>query len=1491
MQCKIISIILVSVLAGTFLQYTPEVYALYEYDTLGNVIPTDITLRINSDLLDLSASNISYNPDAVRIMIKGKSMENLDNVHVSHKIRTSDGYIAFATTSSANLPLLQARGFEVVRDVPLEFDQVRDASRLGEILGSEIANKDYGFTGKGVKVAVVDTGTDFSNKDLMHAVARDVNRRPVMLDADGQGIVLTKTKFKANITPQGNLLNSTLPADADPYTGNVYITAKGVFLNLQRGGNGTKFDVYNSIYPLISPLILNATSNKDWKIGESSKDYIRSMSGEYKMGFVLQIQFHLGRAGLIIIPVLLVDSEKEGVYDTVIADMSSSWADYARFELKKTDVEFDYSFTDEKRIKLGSGNEFLTYDADKDGNVDLTAGLVGAHVLDIWGALKKENKAEIDNYIGAVNGTLLKPIDPEGNYFGVMYDFLSHGTGSAASIASRGQEQYDVYKNSTKYRLKGVAPDAEIIPIKALWYGDVVYGWLWASGFEQDEEGNWIYTGRHMADVINNSWGVSKFPVLDYGPGHDVLSILSNLLTIPSAIDEKFPGVLMVNSAGNTGFGYGTLGSPASSSFALTVGATTNNVFVGSDLTRNEPRFGNNTIYYDDVAGFSSRGPSMLGDVKPEVMSVGAYGFVPLPPNTRHIPNSTGAFGLFGGTSMAAPLTAGASALVIEALRSEKIEYNPFLIKSILMSTAEDLGSDPFTQGTGRVDVLSAIEYIKGKNGMFIVYTNNTYPKIAEMLSTTLSNYKIKGFGNYTLAFPEKEFQDAKWHAGFLNAGESSEATFAIINRSDRAFSVEIKPTMLELITQKSINSTTEVRQKDPIMNGNRTGYIPNYINLSEKMKIPEDAELMVIKANFPFESFLNSTEAIYANSLKIASLYFYDWNDKNRDRQVSFDELSMVNRGGAWGTVQEVTVRDPLNRVKHTPLIGVYPVPTLYSYWSGNTKQNSTAMNYTLTVSFYKKSSWDGLSVDTETLELAPRSQYPFTARLTVPEDAMPGIYQGFLTVSSRAHTVNIPVSYVVPIKVQKKDAPLVVSGTARDDLLYDNVSIMGSFDMLSRYNAGDWRYYHFNITDPSVNAISMKISWRNNWTSVNSMVVDPSGKIVASSVPAGVFKVFVGWASNDWLGTTNFSEGGGFYPAANQGTNSTVLYVPVNSTGIYSLLLHTTLFHGETLKEPIMIEAKFTTLLPDTEPPKVLLDFPQYVRGVVEIPVDVEEENLEKVTYSINETEPVSIGAGQTIKLDTTNMIEGFHRLTVVATDTVGHRVYKDITFAVDNTAPDVRIRSPADGTVVSNLLDVSMEVFDSTLKGFSIALPNGTRVENNTAFTIDTSSLADGDYSILVHAEDGAGNVVERNISFRVDKTAPVVAISNPREGASVSGGVNVRYDVKDENLKSVILSVGGKSVEIGDSGSYSLDTTTLFDGDYTLQVIAEDRAGNVGTASVNIATANFAPSLINVQITGILIGLAVGAGVTAAVLLSKYRRKRMIHYDQQERSEDL
>ena len=61
-------------------------------------------------------------------------------------------------------------------------------------------------------------------------------------------------------------------------------------------------------------------------------------------------------------------------------------------------------------------------DSDNDGVNDYSAGTVGARIVDIYGVIS--DKAEFDDRLNAINGTLLPAMDSSGNYFGVMNDSL-----------------------------------------------------------------------------------------------------------------------------------------------------------------------------------------------------------------------------------------------------------------------------------------------------------------------------------------------------------------------------------------------------------------------------------------------------------------------------------------------------------------------------------------------------------------------------------------------------------------------------------------------------------------------------------------------------------------------------------------------------------------------------------------------------------------------------------------------------------------------------------------------------------------------------------------------------------------------------------------------------------------------------------------------------------------------------------------------------------
>ena len=222
--------------------------------------------------------------------------------------------------------------------------------------------------------------------------------------------------------------------------------------------------------------------------------------------------------------------------------------------------------------------------------------------------------------------------------------------------------------------------------------------------------------------------------------------------------------------------------------------------------------------------------------------------------------------------------------------------------------------------------------------------------------------------------------------------------------------------------------------------------------------------------------------------------------------------------------------------------------------------------MDYTLSASYYQKEKWSVIWSESQTITVPPKDVATVDMTLVAPTDLQTGVYQGFLTFEGEKHLVNTPVSFVIKQLVDQNDSTVIIHGKQSDDVLYGNGYVKGAFDMANRYMAGDWRQYYFGIQDESINSAAIELSWTSDDTNIAVFVMDPFGQIVQTNVPSGVFGHFLEWPSLDWLGTSIFSQGGGFFPVKNKDNTSTVLYVPINQIGTYTLLIHSTLFGGNS-------------------------------------------------------------------------------------------------------------------------------------------------------------------------------------------------------------------------------------------------------------------------------------------------------------------------------------
>ena len=195
--------------------------------------------------------------------------------------------------------------------------------------------------------------------------------------------------------------------------------------------------------------------------------------------------------------------------------------------------------------------------------------------------------------------------------------------------------------------------------------------------------------------------------VLNLSLGHPVYESAESDPLVQMVDDLWDSGVVVVCSAGNSGRdGHGTITSPCNSRKVITVGAM--NDRKTADITD------------DTVTTYSSRGPTRVDLVaKPDLLapgnrivsvrSPGSTLDLELPDN-RVAGDPTKPWDVdyfeLSGTSMAAPIVAGAATLMLE----QEPSLNPGTVKARLMLSArKGAVGDPFATGAGALDILAAL--------------------------------------------------------------------------------------------------------------------------------------------------------------------------------------------------------------------------------------------------------------------------------------------------------------------------------------------------------------------------------------------------------------------------------------------------------------------------------------------------------------------------------------------------------------------------------------------------------------------------------------------------------------------------------------------------------------------------------------------------------------------------------------------------------------
>ena len=304
-------------------------------------------------------------------------------------------------------------------------------------------------------------------------------------------------------------------------------------------------------------------------------------------------------------------------------------------------------------------------------------------------------------------------------------DIDGHGTHVAGSVLGDG--------TNSSGNIKGMAPEAQL-------YFQAIGVWC-ANAATSPRDYRYSLNGlpsnltelfKAGADngsrVHTNSWGS---PVAgDYTTSSMQADIAA----------RDYQNMTILFSAGNSGIDnngdgevdFDSLGAPASAKSVLTVGASENDRPTINSVwgTTKYSAPISTDLLADNISGlaaFSSRGPTDDNRLKPDIVAPGTFILSAL---TRYNTKSVGwmaynaSYVYMGGTSMSTPLTAGATALLLEHLIDNMGHEDPnsSLVKAIFAASATDMmgqynsatnGAGETApnnhEGWGRVDMRSAL--------------------------------------------------------------------------------------------------------------------------------------------------------------------------------------------------------------------------------------------------------------------------------------------------------------------------------------------------------------------------------------------------------------------------------------------------------------------------------------------------------------------------------------------------------------------------------------------------------------------------------------------------------------------------------------------------------------------------------------------------------------------------------------------------------------
>lgn len=811
------------------------------------------------------------------------------------------------------------------------------------------------------------------------------------------------------------------------------------------------------------------------------------------------------------------------------------------------DLNDDYDFGDEKPVTKQSPRSWR--DLDGDGYTDLSGGMV-YYISDGTGDEGTAVPGGLEAFGLEVKGEPGQLVAWTGDFDPGLE---GHGTLCASNIVGQGVTDgglprfTDLPGGKYPAAVVGGAPHATMVP-----FGDVYFSHDFSKEFA------YLLSNLNGIDVTSNSYGSSD----EDNDGLDASSQEADIWHT-----EFGNTTTPLFSTGNGAPGYGTV-TPPSPVAGIKVGASTQYGGSGWDSIKKYSQVNDN-----DVANWSNRGPGATGTTGVDLVADGAYspGSTNLSRALEEGEGGKDAWETWGGTSRSTPVAAGATALVYQAYRSTHGGQVPegfnAKVKGYLKSGATDLKYDTFTQGAGSLNAGRSVRLAAGKGTGVTVSPDAWRP----------GDYR----GEKYEAFPS-----------LVAPGERTTQKFTLSGKGRYKVSDRV---LRRVAVRKFDYSTKDVSNETPFLFN-----APNYlINLTRMVKQHKNADLMVIRANYPYDQFDPNDDYATDQQWRMVT---YNWSDLNRDGRLWRDKdhdgtvdnypsdkiqtdnpvpdftKSEVQEGEyeRFTYINQATnaytnmVRSPAQRMKSGLFLGFY---------HNQVSEEIPVTDFHVEVEFYKNTDWKWVS----TPRTASRS---FTASIKVPNKTPYGLYDGAVVVAGNGQKSVVPVSVNVAATAKQDESgqltdSLTFGGAkvaaAQANQMYNNGAVYDAKDWGWRPESGDWRFFYFDV--PSEPPAGTQFLAQSNFAGpsphndIDSLVFGPTSN--SYQLADGGDPIFAPYALNTVGGSNNTNDGaGGWTFDTATGSNQELVSAPA-SEGLHALVQHEVNFQHDNGEVRMPFEA----------------------------------------------------------------------------------------------------------------------------------------------------------------------------------------------------------------------------------------------------------------------------------------------------------------------------